>query len=724
MSQESSPSRPFARRPGRRHAPGRSSRRLRPALMLLEGRALLATITVTSLGDSGPGTLRQAIVASSPGGTINFASSLDGGTISLTSGPLSITEDLTIQGPGAGHLIVDGGGKQGIFAIQPATLAATSPPPVVAIDGLTIADGLITGASGGGGGGIAAYQTDLTLDYDSFLRDQATGNFGGAVSVRAGNYSSSDIVAGSLSITGSNFQGDQAEYGGALWLDGVPTTILGSWFSGDTASSGGAIDQYGGSRLSIVGGVFTGDQASDPASFALGGAISVTGTATVTSSSFSGNQAVGEFAQGGAIFAGSSGSILTVTGSSFVDNQAIAAGAGGQAGGGALAGDPGTSMTVSGSEFVYNSAQGGGISEGGAIENVGASAGSSGVVNPVGLTISGSTFSYNLALGLNSSGGSGSSGGVATGGAVFSGDGANTSGGGFLVLTGSQFEGNQAVGGSGGAAGHGGYADGGAVNSQPPLTLAGSTFGSNMARGGSGGLGGGFGAGGGISEEEFDDSTASTISSSLFASNDAIGGAGTGPSAAGGYAQGGGLNLLGDRGSMDLTGVAVAYNWAVGGAGGPAGSSASAKGGAGGAAYGGGLSVSSASFTVEGGSFVYNLAKGGAAPAGAAGVASGGAIYQDSSITLALSDAPIFFNMAEGGDGLSGGNGEGAGLWIAGIVSMADELVSGNNAQGGSAGQGLGGGTFVASGGTLTVDAMTSIAFNRASTSGNDRYSA
>ncbi len=63
-------------------------------------------ITVTDPGDSGPGTLRQAILDVDSGGTIDFAPGL--GAITLTSGELFIDKDLTIVGPGSGNLTIHG----------------------------------------------------------------------------------------------------------------------------------------------------------------------------------------------------------------------------------------------------------------------------------------------------------------------------------------------------------------------------------------------------------------------------------------------------------------------------------------------------------------------------------------------------------------------------------------------------------------------------------------
>src|SRR5215813_6935775 len=77
---------------GRKPAP-----RFRPALELLEDRTVLSTLHVTSLADSGTGTLRDTIAAAAPGDTIDFAVT---GTIALTSGELAIAKDLTLAGPG------------------------------------------------------------------------------------------------------------------------------------------------------------------------------------------------------------------------------------------------------------------------------------------------------------------------------------------------------------------------------------------------------------------------------------------------------------------------------------------------------------------------------------------------------------------------------------------------------------------------------------------------
>src|SRR6516164_3753690 len=88
----------------RKQAPVRKPMRSRLALEALEDRQLLSILTVTSAADEGPGTLRQTIAVAESGDTIQFSPSLNGQTISLTSGELQLTRSLNIQGPGASNL--------------------------------------------------------------------------------------------------------------------------------------------------------------------------------------------------------------------------------------------------------------------------------------------------------------------------------------------------------------------------------------------------------------------------------------------------------------------------------------------------------------------------------------------------------------------------------------------------------------------------------------------
>ena len=102
-------------------------------------------ITVTNTNDSGFGSLRQALADANNGDTINFAVT---GTIGLTSGELLVTRSITISGPGAGNLAVNGNNQSGVFHIASGQ--------TVTISDLTITNGA--------GGGIYNDHAALTLN--------------------------------------------------------------------------------------------------------------------------------------------------------------------------------------------------------------------------------------------------------------------------------------------------------------------------------------------------------------------------------------------------------------------------------------------------------------------------------------------------------------------------------------------------------------------------------
>jgi hypothetical protein len=82
-----------------------------------------ATITVTNTNDSGPGSLRQALANANNGDTINFSVT---GTITLTSGGLPVIKNVTISGPGADQLSIDGNQALFVFGIFPARTVSIS----------------------------------------------------------------------------------------------------------------------------------------------------------------------------------------------------------------------------------------------------------------------------------------------------------------------------------------------------------------------------------------------------------------------------------------------------------------------------------------------------------------------------------------------------------------------------------------------------------------------
>jgi hypothetical protein len=164
--------------------PARQGRSFVPWLELLEDRTVLSTLTVTSSGDSGDGSLRAILAAAQSGDQIVFDSRLRG-QITLTGGELAITKDLDIEGPGADNLAVSGNHGSRIFAI--------SGSATVTIAGLTITDGRIVG---GEGGGILISGGTLILAHDVLSHNQSIG-----VSSREASGGPSKMAALSSSVT-------------------------------------------------------------------------------------------------------------------------------------------------------------------------------------------------------------------------------------------------------------------------------------------------------------------------------------------------------------------------------------------------------------------------------------------------------------------------------------------------------------------------------------------
>lgn len=73
---------------------------------------------VTVIGDSGPGTLRDAINNTCDGGEITFNVSTDQVTTTLTTGELVVSQNLTITGNGIDNTFIDGNNLGRIFAVE------------------------------------------------------------------------------------------------------------------------------------------------------------------------------------------------------------------------------------------------------------------------------------------------------------------------------------------------------------------------------------------------------------------------------------------------------------------------------------------------------------------------------------------------------------------------------------------------------------------------------
>jgi hypothetical protein len=325
----------------------------------LRGNAL----PVTSCADDGSAGTLRSVVASAGEGDVVDLSALDCGPITLTQGVIDVSvlgdhhvNDLSIIGPGADALTIDGNGDRvfmhGDFQIGLGTLA---------IGDITIANGnyahglascidssgnvaltraVVTGcdASGGGpltfGGAVSAAYLEMT---DSEIAYSTATAAGDNVAIGAGAYVSGDATLVRSTITGNTVRADTAgdgtyylTAGGGLYVRGAlsmsastishnslysndiyfgpgggvfvrgPTDIFASSFSWNIAITGGALTKaafshYGdpGTKLAITNSTI----GTNGAMFVAGG-IETFRPATITGSTIFSNGS----RYGGALF--------------------------------------------------------------------------------------------------------------------------------------------------------------------------------------------------------------------------------------------------------------------------------------------------------------------------------------------------------------------------------------------------------------------------------------
>jgi hypothetical protein len=321
-------------------------RRVRPMVESLEDRLLPSTFIVTDLGDTGAGSglhgdLRYAVTTANsnadPSNRIVFHRGL-AGTIILTHGPLVITKNLAMDGPGADLITVSGNHESGVFEVPPET-----PTQDVQIADLTVADGAgVFYASGPKGGGFFNWDDTVTL-----TRVTVTGNAvgggsshgegGGIYNVFGSTVLNSCTVSDNQANPGGSFGGS---YGGIDNANGT-MTLNNCLVSGNTAAYTGGVGNLrtmninhstisGNSSTLFGGGIgndemltVTDSQIVDNVSTSFGGGIDNNlGWVTVTDS----------------LIAGNTGGGIRNSGSMSISGSTIAGNTGRLSGGGIMTG--------------------------------------------------------------------------------------------------------------------------------------------------------------------------------------------------------------------------------------------------------------------------------------------------------------------------------------------------------------------------------------------------
>lgn len=323
---------------------------------------ILATFNVTNTSDSGAGSLRQAILDANnaPGAdVIAFSGAIFADqtpdTITLTSGQLVISDDLTVGGVGANLLTISGNNASRVFQINPNVN--------VTLADVTIANGRASDGAGvfNNGGSAALIQTN-------FINNVATNAGGGVLNtggmlVNGGNFTSNRAGsgagiynAGGLEVRNSNFNTNQASSngGGIFNNSGASLTVDNNYLSRNTAGNdGGGIYNRSGGTASILTTVIV-----DGSAGRLGGGIANFGTiVTIDNSLIRGNRSTGSGGAAGGVF---NGGTANITNTSILNNTAAGEGGG-------IYNNAGATLTLRANSLVSGNRG----SNGGGIRNLG-----------------------------------------------------------------------------------------------------------------------------------------------------------------------------------------------------------------------------------------------------------------------------------------------------------------------------------------------------------------
>ena len=223
----------------------------------------LATLTVTSNTDDGPGSLRAAIAAATAGDTITFIAPMTIG-LSTKAGVdslLILNKNLTIDGDldnnGTADVTVNGNAASRVLSITTGT---------VVLDGLAITNGKLAGADGIGGSALGAgisvtgTGTQVTILHSGIFNNVATGGeglshyYGGRGGNAAGGLyigSGATVQMAVSTLTSNTGQGGTGGYGAYAGGTGGNAT-------GGVSVAGGGTFRYQSGTVTISGNTGTG----------------------------------------------------------------------------------------------------------------------------------------------------------------------------------------------------------------------------------------------------------------------------------------------------------------------------------------------------------------------------------------------------------------------------------------------------------------------------------
>jgi hypothetical protein len=286
-----------------------------------EATARPATLwSVANCHDDGPGSLRATVAAALDGDTVDL-SSLSCGRITLETGAIALpVANLTLQGPGAGALAIDGNGLDRVF-FHPFG-------GWLQLRDMTVEGGRVraTGFDVTGGGCIASAGY-LVLE-DAVVRNCYAGGegaYGGAVYAYYLGLSRSTL--GGNVAHGVHENAGTAAFGGAAFVYSmalVDSTVSGN-LAHHTVQEGRTSYDIGGGIIAVRGGSISRSTIDSNVADGRGGGIAAFSDIALSNSTVSGNTAAA--AMGGGVFARRPAT-LEIGNSTLSNNQAATAGGG------------------------------------------------------------------------------------------------------------------------------------------------------------------------------------------------------------------------------------------------------------------------------------------------------------------------------------------------------------------------------------------------------------
>lgn len=185
----------------------------------------MTNFVVTNLNDSGAGSLRAAVTLANANVDADVITFAVAGTVTLTSGELALTNDVTIDGDINGdnraEVIISGNNASRIFNQSG---AGTD----VHVLSLQLSDG---NAAGGNGGAMQAISGTLDIRDTTFSQNGGAHNGGGLV-----------VMGTTTTILTSLFELNTAQNGGGIYANGGSTNISNTTVSGNAVTyNGGGI---------------------------------------------------------------------------------------------------------------------------------------------------------------------------------------------------------------------------------------------------------------------------------------------------------------------------------------------------------------------------------------------------------------------------------------------------------------------------------------------------